>query len=190
MKCTLNNTSLIESRFALLFTASEVKRKIIELLRKEGLPVKFFKPAIEGVKVKYQGRMYSVRLDELNMLELARHQSRSHDTSRDYPTPHILHLCENELKLIAKDITTGEEKLLTFANRSATDLLLEYYRLFEDYEREMNKVVETVWNWELDPGSDDKAHDLPSWDEKVHELLNWVFYENGAKEPCACFNLV
>lgn len=167
-------------RVALVSTAQEVKRELIAALRSCGLPFKFFKPAKDGVKVKYQGKMYSVRLDELKMLELARHQSRSHDTSRDYPTPHILHLCENELKLIVKDINTGEEKLLTFANRSATDLLLEYFRLFEDYEREMNKVVETVWNWELDPCSD----------EKIQELTNWLFYEDGSKEPCLALNLV
>ena len=89
--------------------------------------------------------------------------NKEHLENANYPTPHILHLCTQPLKILAEDITSGELKLLTLQHKTATVVLNEFYHLYESYIEEMNRLVDAIYSLEIKSNDD------------VEKLINWLF---------------
>ena len=153
--------------------SKQIKGFIIQNIHKFGLPREFFK---DKIKVTIGRVDFNIDIEELNIVDLYRFQDREHPENANYPTPHILHLCTQPLKILAEDATSKELKLLTLQHKTATIVLNEFYRLYESYIEEMNKLVDAIYSLEIKNNSD------------VDKLINWMFPNFPNEMDSICFS--
>lgn len=153
--------------------SKQIKGFIIQNIHKFGLPREFFK---DKIKVTIGRVDFNIDIEELNIVDLYRFQDKAHPENANYPTPHILHLCTQPLKILAEDATTKELKLLTLQHKTATIVLDEFYRLYEAYIEEMNKLVDAIYSLEIKNNSD------------VDKLIIWMFPNFPMEMDSICFS--
>ena len=171
LKSTIKNRT---SKNITVFSNNEseqIKAFVIQNIHKYGLPREFFK---DKIRVNIGRVDYDIDVEELNIIDLYRFQDKDHNENANYPTPHILHLCTQPLKILAEDVVNKKLKLLTLQYKTATIVLNEFYRFYESYIEEMNRLVDSIYTLEIKNNTD------------LDKMLKWLFpkYPNELESIC------